>query len=339
MTASQGPAARLHLLVGDEAFLRDQRARELIAASRPEENADYNQETFSGPEIDLDQVVNACDMLPVNARRRLVVIRHLDWKAAAAHPRFVAYLRRPNPTTVLIVVADPAAAKRGDAGQDEERPSAKAKKAVTQKELVALFERREEFPALKFDEAADFVRRAARERGVELGADVARELVELVGTDTARLDDEIEKAALFTAARGRIELADIEALARRTRHHTMFELTDAIARADREAVLAHLHALLEDGAEPVVLVGMIAWHLRRTLLGAALLEAGRSPADAARAAGVWKFADRFAAAARKLGTVGVARAMRGLRDADRRIKSTAEDERIILERTLLELVG
>jgi DNA polymerase-3 subunit delta len=284
-------------------------------------------------------VVAACETLPVFAERRLVVVRSLDLKAAAGHAGFVAYLGRPNPSTVLLLSASPSAPRSRDDGDDEGARPAPGKGKVTLKQLLQLLPSREEFPPLRAEGALDFARQAARARGVEIAPDAARELVDRVGVDASRLDDEVEKAVLYAAGRRRIEVADVDALARRSRGHTMFELTDAIAAGDREAVLRHLGALHEDGAEPVALVGMVGWHLRRTLRGAARVETGAGAGELQRALGIhFRVAERFALSCRKLGTLGAARAIRALRLADRKLKSTPAAPRLVLERALLDLL-
>ena len=119
----------------------------------------------------------------------------------------------------------------------------------------------------------------------------------------------------------------------------MFELTDAIAEGDRDGVLRHLDALFADGNEPLALLGMVAWQFRRTLRGAALAESGAAAAEIGRTVGVhFRLQERFATTCRRLGTRKVAAALLALRVADRELKLAAGDERIRLERTLLELV-
>lgn len=334
-------AAPVYLLFGEETLLRDRRAIALYERLAPTENPDYNRESFQGPELVLDTVVAACETLPVCDQRRTVLVRNLNLKAAAAHPGFVAYLRRPNPTTVLILTAGAGAASgRKDKSSAESSSKRSASRgALSIKDLIGLVPDREEFTALRSDQALEFVRQAARARGVTLETDAARLLVELVGVDAARLEDEVEKAALYAGTRNRIEARDVEALVRQTRSHTVFELTDAVAEGDREAVLRQLSALFADANEPLALLGMIGWHLRRTLKGAALAETGASAADIGRAVGVqYRMQERFAATCRKLGTRKAAGAIVALRVVDRELKSAAGSDRIRLERTLLELL-
>jgi len=199
--------------------------------------------------------------------------------------------------------------------------------------------RHEDFAPLASERAQQFVREAAAARGAVLAPAAGRALVELVGVDAGRLESEVEKAALYAAGRT-IEVGDIEILTWRTRSHTMFELTDAIARGDRKGMLLHLGALFDDGNEALALLGMVAWHLRRTLRGAALVESGSSSAQVARSLGLsWNVAERFTATSARLGTLGAARALRALAEADLCIKSTAEDARQTLERVLVHLVA
>jgi DNA polymerase-3 subunit delta len=326
------------LLHGEETLLRDRRAHEFIERNRPAESVEYNLEVFHGPELDLDLVVASCETQPVFCEHRLVVVRNLDLKAAAAHAGFVAYLRRPNPTTRLLLTAGPAGERGG--GKREKPPAARkapARAALTVKDLLALIPERCEFSTLREEEALVFASQSARARGIELEAEALRQLIESVGVSASRLEDEIEKLSLHAGSRNRIGAADVGLLVRQTRSHTMFELTDAIAAGHREGMLRHLRALLEDGSDPLAVIGMVAWHFRRALRGAALVESGCSASDIARALGVqFRMQDRFRETCRRLGTRRAAEALRALRDADREVKLGAGDSRRALERLLLE---
>jgi len=318
------PSATTILLRGEETFRRDRRAREIQAARSDRDSADYNLDIFQGPDVDLNAVLAACETLPLLADRRVVVIRDIDLASAASHDGFTAYLGRPNPSTVMLVTGGSGGGRGGQV------------KGV--KKLVSQFGHVEEFAALRPDEAARFVRDAAQARDVEIAPAAARQLVELVGADAGRLDSEIEKAAIYCGGR-RIELADVELLAWRTRGHTMFELTDAIARGDRRQVLSQLGALFEDGNDALAIVGMVGWHMRRTLRAASMLETGARVGDVARTVGIHRgIAERFAETSARLGTRGTAHAIRALRRADRALKSTGEARRQIVERTLLEML-
>lgn len=322
--------SRIFLLVGEETFLRDRRLRELETEWSPVENPEYNTSVFHGPDIDLGAVVAAADTLPIFSPHRLIVLRDLDVADAAVHKDWMAYLERPNPTTVILATAASTTARRKG---DKASGSTAAVKTLLER-ISAV----EEFSALRPERAQQMVRDAAKSRGVDISQEAVLSLIEVVGVDAARLDSEIEKASLYTGGR-RIEGADIEQLAWRTRGHTLFELTDAIARGDGEELLRQLAALFDDGNDALSLTGMAAWHMRRTLRAAAILESGATSGQMARAVGIsWSIAERFAETSRRLGTLGAARAILTLRSLDVRLKSTAEDKRRAVERAFIELL-
>ena len=82
-----------------------------------------------------------------------------------------------------------------------------------------------------------------------------------------------------------------------------------------------------------------ALHVENRRLRAALAEAGSPASEIGGRVGVFgRLASPFGETCRKLGTRGAAKALRALSEADVALKSTAEEPRIVLERTLLGLL-
>lgn len=92
-------------------------------------------------------------------------------------------------------------------------------------------------------------------------------LLELVGTAITVLEHELEKAMLFVGPDGgMIQAETFEGLLGRSRERTVFELTDALVAGDGAAAMSVLNMLIDDGEEPVRLLGMIAWITRQLVL-------------------------------------------------------------------------
>src|SRR6185369_16831756 len=89
-------------------------------------------------------------------------------------------------------------------------------------------------------------------------------LLGLVGTRLTRLSNELEKLATY-AGGGFISNTAVEQLVPRAREHTSWELWDAIIDRNRSRSLKLMERLLEDGGEPVVILGALAGLYRRML--------------------------------------------------------------------------
>ena len=63
------------------------------------------RETFDAREADAERVVRAALVLPWTSTRRLVVARSVDGFGAKQGEALAAYVREPNPSTVLLLLA------------------------------------------------------------------------------------------------------------------------------------------------------------------------------------------------------------------------------------------
>src|SRR5436190_2090024 len=76
-----------------------------------------------------------------------------------------------------------------------------------------------------------------------------------------------------------LRLNELTLWVKRSREHMNWDLTDSIVSRDRRTALRVLREFLDDGAEPVLLTGVIAGTLRRMALAKELLARGSSPGE------------------------------------------------------------
>jgi DNA polymerase-3 subunit delta len=120
----------------------------------------------------------------------------------------------------------------------------------------------------------------------------------------------------------------------------VWELADALAAGNRPRALTELGVLLEDGAEPIALIGVLAFKLRQLLEGSLLVREGVGGQDLRRRLRLWgSSAEAFTATCRRSEPAHLVRSLQALREADDAIKSTRVDPRILLERAMLDTLG
>jgi len=114
-----------------------------------------------------------------------------------------------------------------------------------------------------------------------LGCSIRREraaaLVERAGTNLATLKSELEKLAEWLGGDGEIDDAALVAVCSLVADADRWELTGALVRGDAGVALATLHRLLEDGEEPPVVFGLIAWQMRQILALQGAQRRGQQP--------------------------------------------------------------
>jgi DNA polymerase-3 subunit delta len=178
------------------------------------------------------------------------------------------------------------------------------------------------FPIIEIDELKPAeVARFLLERH-KLAPEVARYLVDNVGTDLNQLTTEVQKLQTYTGGARPIEARDVDVLILRSEQFGPFELDDAIiARNYRKAVQV-VGSMLDAGVEPLRVLAQIVRVWRQLFIGKSL--AGkRSAQDVAATAMVpaWKAAS-FTTGCKKFEWKQLASGFRLLLRADRAFKTS-----------------
>ncbi len=101
------------------------------------------------------------------------------------------------------------------------------------------------------DQAEAWARKGLRARQKEISDEALAELVNRVGPNARELDNEIEKVALYVGDRKEVEFGDIAAICTRNKRSRAFALADALGDRDLPRVLARLdEALWEVKLDP-----------------------------------------------------------------------------------------
>lgn len=123
-------------------------------------------------------------------------------------------------------------------------------------------------------------------QGVSIPAIAQQRIIALVGVDektpfVRRLRGEVAKLTAYKGYGGAVSLSDVDALVSRSAEAKVWDVTDALSRRDGAKALLHLQQIWQDGEEPLMILSVLAKHLRQLLLAKELLCAGFAPMDAA----------------------------------------------------------
>ena len=178
------------------------------------------------------------------------------------------------------------------------------------------------FPVIEIDalKSAD-VARWLMDR-YKLAPDIARYLVDNVGTDLYQLNTEMQKLQTYVGGTRAVEVRDVDILILRSEQYAPFELDDAILGRDYKRAVQVLGAMLDDGLEPLIVLSRIVRVWRQLFVGKSLV-GKRSAKDVAAAALVppFKAAD-FTASCKKFDWKQLAGGFRLLLNADRAFKTS-----------------
>ena len=347
-------AAMLLLLHGADEYS----AREELARLRVTGDFDFNQDTFTGDEADLNQIRTICDTLPFLSERRLVVLLGLPkarrgaasdgasgdadedepaeapaksagkgkkgkWSVAevkAFTQALATYAPRIPETTTLVILAE---------GQLE--ASHALLKAAQQ------YGRVREFREKKGAQLDEWIMRQAQANDARMTPAAARLLVASLGEDLRLLSGEIEKLSVAVGRGGEIGVEQVRALTPQIGHTVIFELTDALARRDQQRALALLHEELAKGTAAQQIVGLMAAQTRRLLQVKAMAERGMRSPQIAQAAGIAPFVvEKTLPQARQFSAAQLEAAHRALLEVDVALKNSRMTPELALDLLTLQ---
>ncbi len=232
---------------------------------------------------------------------RLVVIRGAEKLLKYQITALAAYAADPAPETCLVLTLDQL-----------KETLAKALAGATTVDCGSPWEDR--IPALLAEEA--------RRLGLRIEPAAAAWIAARCGRDLTRAVAELQKVSLLAGADRAITREMAEGIAGGEAQGDVFRVASALARGDVAGAVAAARGYLvaEERGEPRVLFEL-GMHLRRILAARGSVAGGMSPAEAARAAGVfWKDVEPFAASLRRWSEPRLREAYRRLLEADRRVK-------------------
>jgi DNA polymerase-3 subunit delta len=312
----------LYLLLGTETYLRGVAADAITNAALNETLLrEFNDSSFTLLTDAVQSAVAAAEQLPMMSSRRVVRIRDFAKLRDADEQVLIAYVKNPAPSTVMIFIAD-----------DLDKRKALSKALLDNCTVV-------DFSPIKDAEARMWCQARLKELKVATDEQVLTEIIRLVGSDVQTLYTELDKLAAAAIDSGRITLDLVDELIGRSRELSNFELADHLLTKNRKRALETLHRLLDDGAEPLMLVGLIASNYRRLAMGKDLLSRG-GPAEVFRNVSMPPFKrESYLATLQRSDAAKLAKGIQLIAAVDLAIKTSQATPRLQLEMLVCELAS
>ena len=264
----KGDIGPLYYLYGEESYLIEKGVKQLLSRLVSADLRDFNLNVYYGNECTGDDIAAAAQTLPMFAAWRVVQVKNADKLSVAALETLAAYVQDPSPSTCLIL--------QGEKIDQRKKFFVEMKKRG---ELV-------EFKRLYENQLLPFIRSEAAEQGKKFQPAAAELLVCLSGNNLQDLVSQIEKIILYAGSRDIIELDDVKAVVSDTRVDSVFELANALGEKNLDKALRNLHALIEDGEAPLLILAMLTRHFRQLWKVRELVERKVPSQEIGKAAGV-----------------------------------------------------
>jgi DNA polymerase-3 subunit delta len=352
------PARPVCVVFGDEPFLKSEVLNALRAATLSDDDGEFSWRAFVGDETDPRSVFDELATVALfGGGKRLVLITEADDFVSAHRSALEDYVANPRDSGVLVLDVKTWPSNTRLFKQLAESGLQIDCKAPADSALV------------------EWLRdRAERQYHATFARGAAERLVEIVGPQMGRLDQETAKLSLLAVgvpplggapakagtptvrepaasggAKAAISVELINDAVGGWRAKTAWEMIDAAAAGDAREALVQLDRLILAGESPVALMGQIAWRFRQLASAAQIaVQAQRAGCrvnlrQALEQVGVknWQGAmEKAEANLRQLGARRAARLDRWLLEADLALKgssSSGDRARLVLEQLFVHM--
>ena len=224
----KGNLRPIYFLMGEEPYYIDQLADYIADNVLTEEEKGFNQMVLYGRDVSLDDVLSQAKRFPMMAERQVVIVkeaqdmsREILLQPDKSKNKLEAYAENPQPTTVLVFCYK---YKKLDKRKRVYKEIAKSGLIFESKKLYE-------------NQVGDWIRRVMSGKGYTVEPKAAHMLVEFLGTDLSKINNELEKLRLILPEGSTITPLAVEENIGISKDFNNFELQRAIG--EKDVVKAH----------------------------------------------------------------------------------------------------
>lgn len=236
-----GKFAPIYFLSGEELFFIQKIADYIEQHALEPGQKDFNFNVFYGKDSDPNVIIGDAQQYPVFSEKKLVIVREAQeikkWDA------FESYLKNPQLTTIMVICHNyKKIDKRTAFGK------------LVEKNTVYL-----ETEKLKEDKLVQWVDGLISGQGFKIKPENTKLLVDHLGNDLLKIENEIEKLSLNIKKGDLITSELIDKYIGISKDYNMFEFTKAISYKDSSNALKILQYFAKNpkAGPPVVMMGLI----------------------------------------------------------------------------------
>lgn len=210
----------IYFLMGEEAYYIDKISDYIEANVLAEEEKGFNQMVLYGRDVTVDDIVGHAKRYPMMAERQVVIVKEAQ-DLSRTIEKLASYVDNPQPTTVLVL--------------NYKYKKLDKRKALfkTLKKVGVVYESKK----LYENQVADWIRRVLSPKGYTITPKAAQMLVEFLGTDLSKINNELEKLQIILPKDSQITPDHIEENIGISKDFNNFELRKAIG--ERNVVKTH----------------------------------------------------------------------------------------------------
>jgi len=210
-----GNTKPIYFLMGDEPYYIDAISSYIEKNVLAEEEKGFNQMVLYGRDVTVEDIVSNAKRYPMMAEKQVVLVKEAQ-DLSRTIDKLEAYAVNPQPTTVLVIC------------YKYKKLDKRKKLYKTIDKVGVLFESKK----LYDNQVPDWIRRVLASKKYTISQKAAQMLVEFLGTDLGKINNELEKLQLVLPSGTEISPKHIEENIGISKDYNNFELRKAVGERD-----------------------------------------------------------------------------------------------------------
>jgi len=207
----QGNIKPIYFLMGEEPYYIDKISEYIEKNVLSDEEKDFNQIVLYGRDVSIEDIVSNAKRFPMMSERQVVIVKEAQ-DLSKTIENLLNYVENPQPSTILVVCYKYKTLDKRK----------KLSKIIDKKGL--LFESKK----LYENQVGDWIRRALSKREYQIEPKATLMLVEFLGTDLSKINNELEKLMIVLPKSTTITAVHIEENIGISKDFNNFELRKAV---------------------------------------------------------------------------------------------------------------
>ncbi|MGS2726490.1 DNA polymerase III subunit delta [Psychroserpens sp. BH13MA-6] len=212
----KGQLKPIYFLMGEEPYYIDAISDYIETHVLAEEEKGFNQMVLYGRDVSIDDIASNAKRFPMMAERQVVIVKEAQ-DLSRQIEKLVSYAENPQPTTVLVINY-----------KYKKIDKRKALYKALKKHGSVVFESKK----LYENQVSDWIRRVLSGKNYSISPKAAQMLVEFLGTDLSKINNELEKLKIVLPEGTQITPEHIEQNIGISKDYNNFELRKAIGERD-----------------------------------------------------------------------------------------------------------
>lgn len=319
---SNNNICNIYFFYGEEQYLIKHYTNQLKKIVMQNSMLELNFSILEDSAASVSNIIEFCDLYPVMSEKKLLIVNNCEYfkgKKTNDIDELIEYLSSIPEHAYIIFIQD-----------DFDKKSSLYK--FMQNTVCSV-----EFKKLDDNHLVKWCAKQIKEDKKEIDLKGAQYLIEILEGDMQKIKNECSKLVGFTGNRNTITIEDVKSICKKTLKYEVFEMVDNISQRNIKDAIVQLGEILNSKESEIKILGLIIWNIKTLLRVKLALEEGLPANLISKKLGIG-FINKYLNQVKNFSIKKLQDAIILCSNADIEMKTTPLDNKIILEKLIIQIV-